>query len=36
MIMPDGHVRDTVMYSVTADEWPEVQRRLETRLGYVP
>jgi RimJ/RimL family protein N-acetyltransferase len=36
MIMPDGHVRDTVMYSITADEWPEVKRRLEARLGYVP
>lgn len=36
MILPDGHIRDTVMYSVTADEWPAVRGRLETRLGYAP
>ena len=36
MTMPNGFVRDTVMYSVTADEWPEVRQRLEARLGYVP
>ncbi len=36
MICPDGHVRDTVMYSIVADEWPAVRRRLEERLGYVP
>ncbi|MGD9723659.1 MAG: GNAT family N-acetyltransferase [Pirellulales bacterium] len=34
MIMPNGHVRDTVMYSVTVDEWPAVRARLEQRLGY--
>ena len=27
---------DTVMYSVTAEKWPEVRARLEQRLGYVP
>ena len=36
MIMPDGHVRDTVMYSVTDNEWPAIESRLEARLGYVP
>ena len=36
MIMPDGHVRDTVMYSVTDTEWPAIESRLEARLGYVP
>jgi RimJ/RimL family protein N-acetyltransferase len=36
MIRPDGYIRDSVMYSVTADEWPAVRRRLEARLGYVP
>ena len=36
MIMPDGYVRDTVMYSITSDEWPSVKSRLETRLQYVP
>jgi len=36
MVRPDGYLRDTVMYSVTAEEWPDVRQRLETRLGYVP
>jgi RimJ/RimL family protein N-acetyltransferase len=36
MIMPDGHVRDTVMFSIVDDEWPAVRRRLEERLGYAP
>jgi RimJ/RimL family protein N-acetyltransferase len=29
MVMPDGYVRDTVMYSVIAPEWPAVRARLE-------
>jgi RimJ/RimL family protein N-acetyltransferase len=33
MVMPDGFVRDTVMYSITAGEWPEVKKRLEDILG---
>jgi RimJ/RimL family protein N-acetyltransferase len=36
MIRPDGYLRDSVMYSVTAEEWPQVRQRLETRLGYAP
>lgn len=28
----DGTVRDTVMYSVLASEWPDVKRHLELRL----
>ena len=28
----DGTVRDTVMYSVLAAEWPDVKRHLQTRL----
>jgi N-acetyltransferase len=28
----DGTVRDTVMYSLLAAEWPDVKRHLETRL----
>jgi N-acetyltransferase len=28
----DGTVRDTVIYSVLAAEWPDVKRHLETRL----
>lgn len=29
----DGTVRDTVMYSVTAEEWPAVRERLRARLA---
>jgi RimJ/RimL family protein N-acetyltransferase len=29
----DGSVRDTVMYSVLAAEWPDVRRHLELRLS---
>jgi RimJ/RimL family protein N-acetyltransferase len=29
MLMPDGFVRDTVMYSIIAPEWPAVKARLE-------
>lgn len=33
MIMPDGHIRDTVIYSIIRAEWPEVERRLLDRLS---
>ena len=36
IIMPDGYFRDTVMYSITDEEWPGVKAGLEGRLGYVP
>ena len=29
----DGSVRDTVMYSILAAEWPDVRRHLESRLA---
>jgi RimJ/RimL family protein N-acetyltransferase len=29
----DGSIRDTVMYSVLANEWPDVKRHLQFRLG---
>jgi RimJ/RimL family protein N-acetyltransferase len=29
----DGSVRDTVMYSLLAGEWPEVERHLESQLA---
>ena len=35
-ILPDGSYRDTVVYSVTAEEWPPVKRRLVERLGWEP
>lgn len=31
-ILPDGFVRDTVMYSITREEWGGVRARLEARL----
>ena len=31
-VMPDGHVRDTVVYSITAPEWPGVRDGLLARL----
>jgi RimJ/RimL family protein N-acetyltransferase len=33
MIMPDGHIRDTAVYSILQEEWPEVKARLEQRLA---
>jgi N-acetyltransferase len=32
----DGTVRDTVIYSMTADEWPVVKAKLQTRLQQTP
>lgn len=32
-IRSNGEVRDTVMYSVLAEEWPDVKARLEARLA---
>jgi RimJ/RimL family protein N-acetyltransferase len=34
MIMPDGHIRSSVLYSILDHEWPQVKARLEGRLGY--
>ncbi len=36
MILPDGYIRDSVMYSIIDAEWPGVKARLEERLGYAP
>ena len=36
MVLPNGYIRDTVMYSITDEEWPAVKAGLEARLGYVP
>jgi RimJ/RimL family protein N-acetyltransferase len=33
MILPDGHVRDSVFYSIIASEWPEVKEILEEKLA---
>lgn len=34
MVMPDGFVRDTVLYSVVAEEWPAVRARLDDLLRH--
>lgn len=36
LILPDGYIRDTVMFSIISDEWPQIKARLEDRLGYAP
>jgi N-acetyltransferase len=36
MILPDGYIRTSVMYSIIDTEWPDVKRRLVERLGYDP
>jgi ribosomal-protein-alanine N-acetyltransferase len=36
IVMPDGFIRDTVMFSVIDTEWPEVKAKLIERLGYEP
>ena len=33
MVMPDGHIRDTVYFSIIRSEWPEVRAGLEARLA---
>ena len=33
LILPTGRIRDSVFYSITDDEWPEVKRRLTALLG---
>jgi RimJ/RimL family protein N-acetyltransferase len=32
MILPDGYIRDSVMFSILPDEWPAVKQKLEARL----
>lgn len=33
IVLPDGFVRDTMMYSIVAEEWPEVKAGLQRRLA---
>lgn len=33
MILTDGHVRDSVWFSVTRNDWPRVRAGLDARLG---
>lgn len=33
MVLPNGIIRDTVLFSIIKPEWPEVKTNLELRLG---
>jgi RimJ/RimL family protein N-acetyltransferase len=35
MILPDGYIRDSIIYSVIPEEWPRIKLTLETRLKAV-
>jgi RimJ/RimL family protein N-acetyltransferase len=35
LMMPDGYLRDTVMYSIIRSEWPAVKERLMARLAML-
>lgn len=34
MRMPDGHLRDTVVYSILDSEWPAVRANLQAKLAH--
>jgi N-acetyltransferase len=36
MLVGDGYLRDTVMYSIIAEEWPAVKLRLEQKMEVYP
>jgi RimJ/RimL family protein N-acetyltransferase len=36
MLVRDGFIRDTVLYSIIAEEWPAVKLRLEQKLAASP
>jgi len=33
LILPNGRVRDSVLFSIIDDEWPEVKERLQSKLA---
>ena len=33
MVMPNGRVRDSVVFSIIKNEWPGVKHNLEYKLG---
>ena len=35
-VMKDGHIRDTMLFSIVYSEWPEVKRGLEVRFSSAP
>ena len=36
LILPNGRVRDSVVFSIVDEEWPEVKARLSARLQTRP
>jgi N-acetyltransferase len=36
MILPDGHVRDSVYFSIVDHDWPHVRAALEARMASYP
>ncbi|GAC1334165.1 MAG: GNAT family protein [Chloroflexota bacterium] len=36
IVMPDGYIRDTVLYSITDDDWTQVRGQLAARLAGSP
>ena len=36
LVLPDGHVRDSVYFSILDDEWPEVRDRLRAHSAAYP
>jgi RimJ/RimL family protein N-acetyltransferase len=33
MILPDGYIRDSVVYSILPEEWPRAKQKLEALLS---
>lgn len=33
MILPDGYIRDSVVYSLIPEEWPKVKHKLEAKMN---
>jgi RimJ/RimL family protein N-acetyltransferase len=33
MVLPDGFIRDSVIYSLLPEEWPQVKQKLETKIS---
>jgi N-acetyltransferase len=34
LILPSGRIRDSVVFSIIDDEWPQVKANLKSRVGY--
>jgi RimJ/RimL family protein N-acetyltransferase len=34
VVLPDGYVRSSVIYSILAREWPDIRIRLLQKLGW--